>query len=290
MTTDLLPIRRRPRIAVRFLGHWSGRIGLVIAVVMLGVVILGPVISPHGPDDIVSSPFASPSSSRPFGTDFLGRDVLSRLLWGGRTVVALGGLATLAAYVIGGTAGLMAGYRRDRVDSALMRTMDVLLAFPPLLFLLVLVTGAGAGATAAVVGVALVQVPGIARIVRAATLDVAQHGYVEAANIRGERTSYILGREILPNIASTIVADGGPRLTVSILTIASLTFLGVGIQPPTADWALMMTENRSGLTFQPWAVIAPALALALLTVGVNLVGDAVARSLARSTEATLVRR
>ncbi|MBV9165060.1 MAG: ABC transporter permease, partial [Solirubrobacterales bacterium] len=159
-----------------------------------------------------------------------------------------------------------------------------------LLFLLILATGSGGGETSAVIGVAIIQMPGIARIVRAATLEVTGRGYVEAAVARGDSTTYILGREILPNIAATVVADGGPRLTVSILAIASLTFLGVGVQPPTADWALMMTENRTGLTFQPWAVIAPALMLAVLTVGVNLLADAVARSLSQSTDAALLRR
>jgi ABC-type dipeptide/oligopeptide/nickel transport system permease subunit len=171
-----------------------------------------------------------------------------------------------------------------------MRAMDVLLAFPPLLFLLILATGTGGGAATAIFGVAVIQVPGIARIIRAATLEITGRGYVEAAMARGEPVSYILLREITPNIAATIAADAGPRLTGSILAIAGLTFLGVGVQPPTADWALMMTENRSGMTFQPWAVIAPALMLAILTVGVNLLADSIARSLQQSTDPALLRR
>lgn len=290
-TVGALGGRLRPRHGrPRFLRSASGVIGLALAGVALIAIVFGPLLAPHGPSDIVGPPFAPPSGAYLLGTDFLGRDVLTRVLYGGRTVLLLGGSATLIAYVIGGAVGLICGYLRGGVDAVLMRAMDVLLAFPPLLFLLVLATGAGGGALPAVAGVAAVQVPGIARIIRAATLEVAGRGYVEAASIRGERTSYVLTREIMPNIASTIVADGGPRLTVSILAIASLTFLGVGVQPPTADWALMMTENRSGLTFQPWAVIAPALALAVLTVGVNLLADSVARSLSRSTDAALMRR
>lgn len=280
----------RRTVRVRFLRTWSGRIGLLLVLVALGVVILGPAVAPHGPNAIVGPPFAQPSRRYPIGTDFLGRDVLSRLLAGGRTVLGLGGLATIVAYVMGGMIGLLAGQLRGAVDAMLMRAMDVLLAFPPLLFLLILATGSGGGDAPAVIGVAAIQIPGIARIIRAATLEVASRGFVEAANARGERTSYILAREIVPNIAATIAADAGPRLTVSILSIASLTFLGVGVQPPTADWALMMTENRPGLTFQPWAVIAPALMLAVLTVGVNLVADAVARSLSQSVDAALMRR
>jgi peptide/nickel transport system permease protein len=210
--------------------------------------------------------------------------VLSRLLWGGQSVLLLGGLATVLAYAVGGTVGLAAGFLRGRLDATLMRLMDVILAVPPLLFLLVLATGAGSGALVAVVGVALIQVPGIARIIRAATLEVAGRGYIEAASARGENTAHMLFREITPNISPTIVADGGTRLTVSILSIAALTFLGVGLQPPAANWALMMTENRPGLTYQPWAVIAPALMLAALTLSINLLADAYARSMGTSAQ------
>jgi peptide/nickel transport system permease protein len=270
--------RRRLR-APRFLRLWQGRIGLALLIITLAVIILGPVVSPFPPTKIVGPPFAPPGGQFPLGTDVLGRDVLSRLLWGGESVLWLGGLATVLGYAVGGTIGLAAGFLRGWVDTALMRLMDVILAVPPLLFLLVLATGAGAGAVVAVAGVALIQVPGIARIIRAATLEVAGKGYIEAASARGERTSHILFREITPNITPTIVADGGTRLTVSILSIAALTFLGVGLQPPAANWALMMTENRPGLTYQPWAVIAPALMLAALTLSINLVADAYARSM-----------
>jgi peptide/nickel transport system permease protein len=277
--------QRRPRTP-RFLRHWQGRIGLVLLVLTMAVIILGPALSPYPPTKIIGPPFAPAGGAFPLGTDVLGRDVLSRLLWGGQSVLLLGGLATALAYAGGGTIGLAAGFLRGRIDATLMRLMDVILAVPPLLFLLVLATGAGSGAVVAVVGVALIQVPGIARIIRAATLEIAGRGYIEAASARGERTSHILFREITPNISPTIVADGGTRLTVSILSIAALTFLGVGLQPPAANWALMMTENRPGLTYQPWAVIAPALMLAALTLSINLLADAYARSM--NTSAQLV--
>ena len=285
MTALAIRTRRRPR-APRFLRHWQGRIGLGLFVLMMAVIVVGPALSPYPPTKIIGPPFASAGAAYPLGTDVLGRDVLSRLLWGGQSVLLLGGLATVLAYVGGGTVGLAAGFLRGRIDATLMRLMDVILAVPPLLFLLVLATGAGSGALVAVVGVALIQVPGIARIIRAATLEVAGRGYIEAASARGEKTSHILFREITPNISPTIVADGGTRLTVSILSIAALTFLGVGLQPPAANWALMMTENRPGLTYQPWAVIAPALMLAALTLGINLLADAYARSM--NTSAQLV--
>jgi peptide/nickel transport system permease protein len=280
-----LAVRIRPRLRVPvFLRHWQGRVGLVLLVATMAVIVFGPVLSPYPPTKIVGPPFAPPGGTFPLGTDVLGRDVLSRLLCGGQSVLLLGGLATALAYAAGGTIGLLAGFVRGRLDTLLMRLMDVILAVPPLLFLLVLATGAGSGPLVAVVGVALIQVPGIARIIRAATLEVAARGYIEAASARGERTSHILFREITPNISPTIVADGGTRLTVSILSIAALTFLGVGLQPPAANWALMMTENRPGLTYQPWAVIAPALMLAALTLSINLLADAYARSMGTSAQ------
>ena len=285
MTALPVRVRRRPRIP-RFLHHWQGRAGLGLFVLTMTVIVFGPVLSPYPPTKIIGPPFAPAGGAFPLGTDVLGRDVLSRLFWGGQSVLLLGGLATALAYAAGGTIGLAAGFLRGRLDATLMRLMDVILAVPPLLFLLVLATGAGAGAGVAVVGVALIQVPGIARIIRAATLEIAGRGYIEAASARGESTAHILFREITPNISPTIVADGGTRLTVSILSIAALTFLGVGLQPPAANWALMMTENRPGLTYQPWAVIAPALMLAALTLGINLLADAYARSM--NTSAQLV--
>jgi peptide/nickel transport system permease protein len=161
---------------------------------------------------------------------------------------------------------------------------------PPLLFLLVLATGAGRSIPVLVLGVATVHVPSIARIVRAATQEVSTHGYVEAAVARGERVGAILRREILPNVLGTVLADAGIRLTASILILASVNFLGLGLQPPRADWALMIAENRGGITLQPWAVAAPALLIAFLTISVNLVADAVARSLGTSTDRKRVAR
>jgi ABC-type dipeptide/oligopeptide/nickel transport system permease subunit len=155
----------------------------------------------------------------------------------------------------------------------------VLLAFPPVLFLLVLATGAGPSPAALVIGVAITHVPSIARIVRAATLEVARRGYVEAAVARGERPRYILRREIAPNVLHAILADVGVRVTWSILLVAAVNFLGLGLQPPQADWALMIAENRSGLAIQPWAVVVPGLLIATLTIACNLIGDAIAESL-----------
>lgn len=267
-------------------GTWTARVGLILLAVVLAVALAGPFFAPYGPGDLASVPYSSPSRAFPLGTDELGRDVMSRVLWGGRSVIALAGIATVLAYLIGGTIGLVAGYSRTIADGILMRGVDLLLAFPPLLFLLLLAAGLGPGQSTIIVGVAIINVPGIARVVRTATLETAVRGYVEAAVARGERLHFILGREILPNISGTVVADGGVRLTGSILAVAGLNFLGLGLQPPAADWATMIAENRTSITLQPWSLAAPAIMIALLTLSVNLAADALSRSLGRSPGAT----
>jgi peptide/nickel transport system permease protein len=275
---------------LRFARTGSGRVGLALGLLLLLLIVIGPYFAPHDPAGIVGLPDQRPNGAFLLGTDGLGRDVLSRLLWGGRSIVTLAALATLLAYLVGASIGLLAGYTKSIVDPLLMRTMDVLLAVPPLLFLLVLATGAGHSVIVLVLGVATVHVPSIARIVRAATQEVSVRGYVEAAVARGERTHSILGREILPNVLGPVLADAGIRLTGSILILASVNFLGLGLQPPRADWALMISENRGGITLQPWAVAAPAILIGLLTVAVNLVADAVARSLGTSIDRKRVAR
>jgi peptide/nickel transport system permease protein len=268
----------------RALHSWTGRIGLMITLLVLLVAVIGPLLAPYPPNAIVGIPFSGPSSRFLLGTDFVGRDVLSRLLYGGRSIVLLAGLATVIAYMLGAAIGLAAGYRPSIVDAISMRAMDILLAFPPILLLLVLATGAGANPVVLVVGIILVQLPGIARIIRTATANVSVRGYVEAAIARGESIPRVLVKEVLPNLWGVIVADGGPRLTVSILLVAAINYLGLGLRPPAADWALMISENQGGLTFQPWSVVVPAILIALLTIGINTLADAIARGLGRAVE------
>lgn len=261
----------------QFAGRRAGQVAGGLLALLVLIALLGPLVAPYGPAEIVGVPFSGPSGSHPLGTDYLGHDVLSRLLYGGRSVIAYALLATVTAYTVGGLAGLLAGFRGGLVDSVLMRAVDVILAFPAVLLLLVLAAGSGGSVAILVAGVALVNVPGIARVVRAATAEVATKGYVEAAVARGASTATIIRRDVLPNIASVVAADAGTRFAVSILLAASMNFLGVGIEPPAADWAVMITENRSGLTLQPWALAAPALLLAALTVTVSVVADVMTR-------------
>jgi peptide/nickel transport system permease protein len=267
---------------LRFLRTAPGAVGALIVAFVLAVALLGSYVAPHDPDAPIGNPLTGPSSNAWLGTDALGRDVLSRLMHGGRSVIALAAAATILAYLIGLTIGLIAGFSRSFVDPLLMRTVDVMLAFPPLLFVLILISGAGTGVTVVVIAVAAIQAPSVSRVVRTATQVVVVRGYVEAAVARGESTFAVIRREVIPNILAPVLVDFGLRFTYSILIIASVNFLGLGLQPPSSDWALMISENRQYISLNAWSVLAPAAMIALLTIGVNLMGDAIARSLGRS--------
>ena len=270
---------RGPLAAI--LSTWSGRAGLIGTLLVLGLAVVGPLVG-GSPTRQLDVPFTLPTGHQLLGTDLLGRSVLDRIMHGGVRLIALAALATLVAYALGASLGLLAGYRRGVIDDVIMRVLDVLLSFPPILLLLVLAAGAGTGQGTIFIGAVLVNVPGAARVVRSATQEIVGHAYVEAAMLRGEGTAVILRREILPNIRGTVLADAGPRLSGTIILIAGLNYLGIGVNPPTPDWGAMIFENRGGLTLQPWAVAAPALLIVLLVVSVNLLADAYARSIGRS--------
>jgi ABC-type dipeptide/oligopeptide/nickel transport system permease subunit len=268
----------------------AGAVGVTLLVVVLALAFAGPLLAPNAITATVGPPGQTPTAGMPFGTDFLGRDVLSRLLNGGLSVVLFGTAATALAYLAGVTIGLVAGYSKSVIDPILMRTVDVLLSVPALLILLVLVSGLGPHIWVLIAGVALVQLPGVARVVRTATLETSTRAYVEAAVTRGEKLPSLLGREILPNIVPVVLADLGIRFGVSVVLIASMNYLGLGLAPPAADWGLMISENRDYISLNPWSVLAPAIMLALLTISVNLTADAYARSLGRSLAASRRRR
>jgi len=185
-------------------------------------------------------------------------------------------------YGVGVAVGMTAGLSRSIVDPVLMRSIDVLLVFPPLLLLLLLITGAGTSFWVLVLGVVLVLFPGATRIVRTATLEVSTTSYIEAATIRGEGRGSMMYHEIFPNIMPSILADVGVRFSGAVILAASVNFLGLGAQPPAANWGLMIAENRSVISTNIWSVLVPAALLALLTISVNLLGDAYVRNLART--------
>jgi ABC-type dipeptide/oligopeptide/nickel transport system permease subunit len=272
----------RWRRRLRFARSIGAKIGLGLLAFVLGVALLGPFFAPNPPDAVLGAPYMDPSSAALLGTDQIGRDVLSRVLWGGRSVIALAAAATALAYAVGLAIGLIAGYTRSWFDQVLMRGVDVILAFPGLILILLLITGLGSGHVALVGAVAILQAPGIARVIRTATLEQSVRGFVEAAVARGESTLAILRREILPNIVGPISAEIGLRFTFSILIIAAVNFLGLGLEPPAADWGLMVSENRQGIALNPWTILVPAVLIGLLTISLNLIADSVARSQGRS--------
>jgi peptide/nickel transport system permease protein len=269
---------RRPR----FTRTISGKVGLGMLVFVLLVALFGPLVAPHGIASPIGSPGSPPSGSAPLGTDYLGRDVLSRVLHGGLSVIWIGTAATLLSYAAGITVGLIAGYQRSLIDPVLMRGVDVMLSFPALLVLLLLVAGLGSHVWVLIIGVALVQLPPIARIIRTVTLEVSTRAYVEAAQARGERTAAVLRREILPNVAPVVLADFGIRFGFSIILIESVNYLGLGLAPPAADWGLMIAENQQYISLNVWSVLGPAIMLAMLTICVNLIADAYVQTLGRS--------
>lgn len=275
--------RRRLRVPAFLADDWGGRIGAVLLILLLAVALVGPALAPQNPFATVGIPGQQSAPGAALGTDFLGRDVLSRVLAGGRSTLELGLIATLLTYTVGISLGMVAGYSRRRLaDGLIMRGVDVFLSVPALLVLLLLVTGLGSSRAVLVAGAALVLFPGVARIVRTATLDVSARSYVEAAVARGESAVAVMRREILPNIMGPLMADLGVRFSWAIILIASVNFLGLGLAPPAADWGLMVSENRGIIATNPWSVAAPALMLAVLILAVNLVGDAYVRHLGRS--------
>ncbi len=255
------------------------QVGLGLAGLVVAVAVFGPLMVPHSPYAFVGPPFAAPSAVARLGTDYIGRDVLSRVLYGGRSVLVLSLAATAIGLILGVTFGLFAGYARAIVDDVVMRLLDVLLAFPQIVFVLLFVSIIGPKLWLIVLTVGLSHAPRIARVARGATLDVKERDFVKAAESLGVSRVRILFGEILPTITSPLLVEFGLRLTYSIGLIAGLSFLGFGLQPPAADWGLMINENRVGLTIQPYGVFVPVALIAILTIGVNLATDGLARAM-----------
>jgi peptide/nickel transport system permease protein len=226
----------------------------------------------------VSAPFARPASGTALGADALGRDVLSRVLDGGHVLLTMALIASGLGVITGAVLGVMAAYSHGARDSLIMRTLDVILAFPSLVLALLLVSVVGPRLWLVVVAVALSHAPQVARVIRAASLDLAVRDYVKVVELQGTSRSRIILREILPNLMTPLMVELGLRLTYSIVFVAGLSFLGFGRQPPASDWGLMIQENRLGIVANPWGVLAPAVVLALLTIGTNTLADAVART------------
>jgi peptide/nickel transport system permease protein len=255
-----------------------GRIGLTLLGFIVAVAAIGPFVAPDSPTAFISNlPYAPPSATSLLGTDTLGRDVLSRVLHGGWVLLLMAVAATILGVALGTLAGLTAAYLRGAADTVIMRLADVILAFPQLILALLLVSLVGPRLWLIVLAVAISHVPQVARVIYGTAAGVCERPFIKAQELNGERPYRTMIDEILPNLSTPIVVEFGLRLTFSIVVMAGLSFLGFGQPPPAPNWGYMISENRVGLAQNPWGVVVPTLLIALLTIGVNTFGDAVAR-------------
>lgn len=247
--------------------------GLIVAACLM-LAVIGPWLTPwlpgqHGSGGI----FGAISWQHPLGTDFLGRDMLNRILVGARYTIGVALPATLGASLAGTTLGILAASRGGALDAVLSRGMDMLITFPSLIFSMVVVAGFGSSVLILILTAAIIYTPGCYRIMRAIAVDIEATDFVRAARARGEGNLAIMLGEILPNMVAPLLTDFGLRFVFIVLLLSSLSFLGLGIQPPQADWGGLVRENIEGLSVGAPAVIAPAVAIAVLTVAVNLLID-----------------
>jgi peptide/nickel transport system permease protein len=249
-------------------------VGLAITATVLLLAALAPAIAPYPYDEMsILARLKPPSSAHWLGTDDFGRDVLSRTLIGARLSLAMGLGATAISFILAVPLGLLAGYARGWLDEAIMRVMDVLMSFPPILLGLLILAVTPPNLWKAMVAVGIVYVPAIVRLTRGVTLEIGQEEFIDAARARGDGTAYILFREILPNAWPPLAVEAGLRITFAILLGAALSFLGMGAQPPSSDWGLMISDARPYLDSAPWVVLAPGIAMSITVIGINLLGD-----------------
>lgn len=263
----------------RMVRQKQAKIGIALAGIIVVLALVGPLLLPWA-TGFTSTEF----SGRPFqpdgifGTDNLGRDITSRFLAGGLRLLIYSALATLLGMVVGVIAGMLAAYQGSWLDSLIMRGSDVLLALPQIVFALLAITVLGPQGWVLVTVIGITHAPRIARVARSATVSVITEDYISAAEMYAMPRWKILFSEVFPNITGPLMVELGLRMTYSIGAVASLSFLGLGMQPPTADWGLMINENRIALLVQPWGVLLPVAAIAVLTVGTNLITDSLARA------------
>ena len=265
----------------------SLKIGFALVLFHVLLAVLGPWLVPFGPTQMGAGVPLSPASiAHPFGTDQLGRDVWSRAVHGASLVLALSLSGTLLGFLLGGALGLVSGYRGGMFDTLAMRVCEMLISIPVLVLALLLVALAGVGATGAglliVAVIGFVYAPRIARIARAAAMEVASREFVAAARLRGDGAFRVAFREILPNVSGTLLVEFALRAAYAPVLVASLGFLGFGLKPPTPEWGLMIAENRSLIFIAPATVLGPGLLLATLVVGINLLTEGIARVIGRA--------
>lgn len=270
--------RERLRRLARAVRHNTKAVvglGIILGLVVLAVASPMLVSEEAANQMNVQDRFASPSAEHPFGTDNFGRDVLSRTLLGVRISLYVGLVSVAIASAVGVPLGGLAGYAGGAVDDAVMRTMDVLMSFPPILVAMTITAVIGPTLNNAILALGLVYIPYFARVTRSEAISVSQEEFVEAAQALGERDSYVLFREVLPNAAAPIIVQASISISFAILAAAGLSFLGLGAQPPTPSWGLMLQQAKQYLTQAPWMAIFPGLGIAVTVLGFNLFGDGI---------------
>ena len=253
------------------------KVGAVLVGIIIALAVFGPLFAPYTFDEFVDAPNAGRTDAVMLGADYLGRDVWSRFLFGGRTIIGLSFVSTLLGVGLGLFIGLFAASAKSRTDSFIMRFNDILLAFPQIVFVLLVVSGFGSSIFLIAVTVGFTHAPRTARIIRAAAAEVMERDFIKAAIAVGEKRRRIIFSELLPNVTSPLLVEFGLRMTYSIGLVAAVSFLGLGLQPPAADWGLMINENRGSMTVQPWGVLTPIFAIAIFTIGVNFITDSFAK-------------
>jgi len=251
----------------------SAIIGLVLTGGFLFCAVFAQFIAPHPVDAVLGGVWESPSATFWLGTDTIGRDILSRMIYGGQITIFVALAASCLSFGLGSFLGFLAAVRGGWVDQALSRTVDLVMAIPSLIVALVVLSVLPINLTVLILVMGLLDSTRVFRLSRAVAMDIVVMDYVEAAKLRGEGQSWIIFREILPNALSPLVAEFGLRFIFAVLFISTLSFLGLGIQPPLADWGGMVKENKDGLIYGKAAALMPALAIALLAISVNLVAD-----------------
>lgn len=252
---------------------FSAKIALTILSLNLLVGIFAPVIAPHRENEVVGKVWEEPSEKHLLGTDQIGRDLLSRLIYGARNTISLAIVITLLAFFFGGLLGFLASAKGGWLDEALSRGTDILMAFPTLIFALIALSILGSSVPILVVVITLLTSTRVYRLSRALAMDINVMDYVEIARLRREGLAWIMGREILPNALPPLIAEFGLRFCFVFLFISALSFLGLGIQPPAADWGAMVRENGSAITYGIAIPLYPAACIAQLTVSTNLIVD-----------------
>jgi peptide/nickel transport system permease protein len=249
-------------------------IGGTLVLVLITVAALAQWIAPYPYDQMhIRDRFLPPNLHYLAGTDEYGRDVFSRLLYGSQLSLVLGGTATLIAMGVGVPLGLIAGYRRGATDEIIMRALDVMMAFPPIMLVLLILAVTPPSLIKTSIAIGVLAVAPIARVTRSVTLDLMSGEFIEAARARGERLFYMLGRELLPNVWPVLMVEASLRVVFAVLLGAVLSFLGFGVQPPSADWGLMISNGRSFVDTAPWISLAPGIAMSVTVIAISLLGD-----------------